>query len=271
MIYDAFTYNGEREILKLHLSILAPHVDKFIICEAKTTFSGNKKPLYFFQHQRYFREFWPKIEYYVIHENYSEAEIALAESSPNTKGAAHWKREFLQKESIKKALEANHIQDTDIVFIGDVDEIWNPSSIHLGIYRDGFKLPLRVYAYCLNNRSDEKFWGTYLGHYSDIKNKCLNHLRSDSHKLAEGAWEERNMCGWHFTSMGGLKEVKRKLDDSYTEESYNTKNVQALLPQRHRIGADYLGRNFTFKIDESNWPQYLRDNRDKFKHMLLTE
>lgn len=262
MIFDAFTYNGEKDILKLHLSILAPYVDKFIICEAKTTFSGHKKPLYFFQHQRYFREFWPKIEYYVIHENYSEAEIELAESSPNTKGAAHWKHEFLQKESIKKALEANHIQDHDAVFIGDVDEIWHPNTVFSGF--SVTKLKLNVYSYYLNNQSSEEFWGTIVGFYRNIKNECLNHLRSEPPTKSE-------LSGWHFTSMGGLKEVQRKLNDSYTEESYNTKNVQALLPQRHRIGSDYLGRNFTFKIDESNWPQYLKDNRDKFKHMLLTE
>lgn len=257
MIFDAFTYNGEKDILKLHLSILAPYVDKFIICEAKTTFSGHKKPLHFFQHQRYFREFWPKIEYYVIHENYSETEIALAESSPNTKGAAHWKHEFLQKESIKKALEANHIQDTDTVFIGDVDEIWKPAI--LGIRG---KLKLDVYAYYLNNHSSEEFYGTITYPYKYIKNECINHLRTTAQK-------DDHISGWHFTSMGGLKEVQRKLNDSYTEESYNTKNVQALLPQRHRIGSDYLGRNFTFKRDESNWPQYLKDNRDKFKHLCL--
>lgn len=261
MIYDCFTYNGEKDILKLHLSILAPYVDKFIICEAKTTFSGHKKPLYFFQHQRYFRDFWPKIEYYVIHENYSEAEISLAESSPNTEGPAHWKHEFLQKESIKKALVANHVQDTDTVFIGDVDEIWNESA--LDWCHAPFKYKMRVYGYYLNNESSEEFYGPIGAKYSQLKNECLNHLRTS-------AWKTAFYGGWHFTSMGGLKEVQRKLNDSYTEESYNTKNVQALLPQRHRIGTDYLGRNFTFKINESNWPQYLKHNRDKFKHMLLT-
>ena len=51
--------------------------------------------------------------------------------------------------------------------------------------------------------------------------------------------------------MGGLKEVKRKLNDSYTTESYNTYETQAQLPYRHRLGIDYLGRNFQFKRDES--------------------
>lgn len=256
-IIDAFTYNGESDILKLRLNILAPHVERFIICEAKTTFSGNKKPLYFFQQQRYFKKWWNKIEYCVINEDYSEEEIQQAKESPNTKGAKHWQTEFLQKESILKALKQNKVGNTDIVFIGDADEIWEPDYTHLL----GAKIRLRVYSYYLNNRSNEEFAGTYVNHYADIKDKCLNHLRSDSiHAPGYG--------GWHFTSMGGLKEVSRKLNDSYTTESYNTLNIQALLPQRHRHRLDYLGRDFKFTIDESEWPQYLKDHRKDFTQLL---
>lgn len=256
MIYDVFTFNGELDILKLRLSILYDHVDRFIILEAKTTFSGHKKPLYFSHNEDKFKTWWDKIDYHIIDEEYSPEETALAESSPNTIGAKHWKREFLQKESIKKALI--HLKDEDIVYIGDVDEIWNPKHKYSGTE----KLLLRVYAYYLNNLSSEVFWGPLIAKYSDIKGVCLNHMRSNI------SFRGETYAGWHFTSMGGFKEVQRKLNDSYTPESYNTDKVQKLLSKRLEKGEDYLGRVFTFIIDDSDWPPYLKLHRNYYSKLL---
>lgn len=257
MVIDVFSYNGEKDLLDLHLNTLTQYVDKFIVVEAKTTFSGNQKPLYFSSHEQYFQKYYPKIEYFVIDERYSQDEIIQAETSPNTLGAKHWKREFLQKESIQKALIKYKVQDEDTVFIGDVDELWQPVDPLAPM-----KLKLMVYAYYLNNRSTEEFWGTFVAKYKDIKGKCLNHLRTDPQYRTEEYY------GWHFTSMGGVNEVRRKLDDSYTKESYNTYAVQAALPQRLKEGTDYLGRDFTFQVDDRDWPTYLTRNKAKYKHLL---
>ncbi len=256
MVYDVITYNGEREILEIRLNILSPHVDRFIICEAKTTFSGNKKPLYFSLHENHFEKWWSKIDYHIIDENYTETERDLAYNSPNTQGAKHWKNEFLQKESIHKAI--THLNDNDVVYIGDVDEIWRPYNP-----KDGpVKLKLLVYAYYLNNLSNEEFWGTLVAKYGDIKGKCLNHLRSDVSLRTK-------LSGWHFTSMGGLKEVSRKLNDSYTKESYNTKQVQQMLAERVKDGTDYLGRDFIFKKDTQRWPEWLKSHKKQYEHLCL--
>lgn len=252
-IIDVFSYNGEEQLLDLRLNILKDVVDEFIVVEAPTTFSGRSKPLYFNTDK------YPNIKYHVIDENYTEEELKQAEQSPNTKGAKHWTHEFLQKESIKKAL--THLKDNDVVFIGDVDEIWEDNQVQLM----GSKLKLRVYSYYLNNRSNEEFWGTYVNTYGNIKDKCLNHLRSDT------KFRSDDMKGWHFTSMGGLEEVRRKLNDSYTQESYNTNWVQANLEKNFKEKKDYLGRSFKFEIDESEWPEYLKNNRIKYKNLLYKE
>jgi hypothetical protein len=31
---------------------------------------------------------------------------------------------------------------------------------------------------------------------------------------------------------------------------------------------DFLGRNFIYKVDESQWPEYLKENREKYLHLL---
>jgi beta-1,4-mannosyl-glycoprotein beta-1,4-N-acetylglucosaminyltransferase len=261
MIYDIFTYNGEMKTLQLHLGVLNDYVDRFIIVEANKTFTGKNKPLYLPRHEQYIREYWKKIDYYIVNEWDDVKLWEMAIQSPNTQGAEHWKREFYIKESIQKALKRFNVQDDDTLFIGDVDEIIDP---HAEYESDSpIKAKLRVYAYWLNNLSDEEFWGTLICQYGDIKNECLNHLRSDTRLYSKGDY-----LGWHFTSMGGTEEVRRKLDDSYTTESYNTQSVQQLLADRIKSNVDYLGRDFAFSNNTEKWPQFLKNNTAKFTSML---
>lgn len=255
-VIDIFTYNGELDLLKLRLEILYPYVDRFIVCESKTTFTGNRKPLYFSRDEHLLKEFWPKLDYYIIQDKFSIFEMNVAAQSPNTQGAEHWKTEFMQKECLLKALKLYKAKDEDIVYVGDVDEIWEPCD-----YLAPAKLKLRVYAYYLNNRSDEEFWGTVVAKYAYLKDKILNHVRTDS------VLNTSEYHGWHFTSMGGYEEVKRKLDDSYSAESYNTTAVNQHLREQIEYGKDYLGRNFRFSSDESDWPEFLATNRERYQHL----
>lgn len=261
MVVDVVTYNGERDLFDIRYNVLRGFVDEFIVVEFDKTFSGEHKPPQFPISQ------YPEVRHHYIGEELYEKYRELAESSPNTVGASHWTREFMQKESIKDAL--THLNDDDVVFVGDVDEIWRPSARYLAIYKGGMKLPLVVYTYYLNNRSTEIFWGTYVGYYREIKDTCLNHLRSDSYRFNPNFEEhDSNYCGWHFTSMGGAENLKKKLTDSYTQESYATPEVLAGIEYNIQHGRDFLGRDFTYKIDESAWPQYLKDNREKYQHLL---
>lgn len=264
MIYSVFTFNGESDILKLHYNILNQYVDKFIIVEANQTFTGYSKPLYYFKDQRYFKQFWGKTINYIVNDWDDEELWDMARKSPNTKGAHHWQREFYIKESIHKALRSAGVQDEDTVLIGDVDEIIDP--IITFESETPIKAKLRVYSYYLNNESDESFHGTLIAQYKDIKGKCLNHMRSDTSLYSKGPH-----LGWHFTSQGGIKELQRKLNDSYTQETYNTAEIQQNLPHNYKNRIDFLNRPFTFKVCEDNWPQYLKEHRKEYKHMLFTE
>jgi len=259
-VVDIFTFNGENAILQLHLGVMDKYVDKFIVVEANKTFTGHDKPMYFFRDERFFKPYLHKMEYYIVTQ-WDDTDLwEMAVNSPNTQGASHWKREFYIKESIQKALTLYDVKDDDTVIIGDVDEIIDPN-VHFES-ETPIKARLRVYSYFLNNRSSEEFYGSLIGQYKDIKGKCLNHMRSDK-SLYSGS----KYLGWHFTSMGGLDELKRKLDNSYTNESYYTPIVEAQLSDRYSNNSDFLGRDFTFKTDESDWPQFLKENRSRFSHL----
>lgn len=257
MVIDICTFNQEDDLWDIHYNILKDHVDQFIVIAFDESFSGQKRTITFPDAQKY-----PKARFILhtkdIYQKYAE----LAANSKNTVGAEHWKREFMQKESIKDALI--HLNDDDIVFVGDVDEIWMPklatASINSGQLKEPRKLKLRVYAYWLNNKSSEEFWGTLVSKYKWIKDECLNHARTYAKKTI-------TISGLHFTSMGGPENVKKKLTDSYTHESYATPTVLDNLAYNIDTMQDFLGRNFTYTLDESHWPQYLKDNRAKYAHL----
>src|SRR3990167_5268166 len=254
MIIDVITYNGERELFEIRYNILKDFVDEFRVIEFDQTFSGKPK-------LRLFTQNWPKVKsYYITQDIWSKYED-LAMSSPNTefgKGAEHWVREFCQKESIKDCL--TDLDENYVVFLVDCDEVWNPEQFkNLTLYP--CKVKLRVYSYYLDNLSNEGFWGTIVAQYKDIKNECLNHLRTN---LTRTAYE----LGWHFTSMGGYENVKKKLTDSYTEDSYASLEVLNNLEQNINDIHDFLGRNFSYMEDDSEWPSFIKYNKDKYKHLL---
>lgn len=252
-IIDCVTYNGEAELWDIHYNALKDFVDKFIVCEFDVTFAGETKPLYSYSLDR---TKYPKANfYYRSGDDWTEEEKLVAWNSPNTVGAAHFTREFLQKESIKKALEFYNVQDNDTIFIGDVDEIWSPNALRLV---GPFKLKLRVYTYFLNNRSSETFYGPIKAKYGAIKNLILNHVRTNAPRT-------KNYYGWHFTSMA--KDLRKKLTDSYTQESYATPEVLNNLEYNIEHNQDFLGRDFTYEINEQDWPDYLVDNREKYKEL----
>src|SRR3990167_7450421 len=233
-IIDVITYNGEWELFEIRYNILKDFVDSFIVVEFDKTFSGKSKPWRFIEDFKGYK--FKNVCYHGMEEKDYSKYKELAESSPNTKGAEHWKLEFMQKESIKDALAIHHLKDDDIVFIGDCDEIWDIGYV---VKEIPCKLKLRVYTYFLNNLSNEVFWGTLIARYGDIKNECLNHLRTNTNK-------DTNYNGWHFTS---LKDgLAKKLEDSYTKESYATPEVMANLEENIKNTKDFLGRDFTYKI-----------------------
>lgn len=257
MTYDIVTYNGEKDIWDLRYNVLKDVVDGFIVCEFDRTFSGQEKPLFL---KDIDQSLYPKAKFKTragSYESFSAEEQAAAEASPNTRGAAHWKLEFMQKESIKECLTS--LQDDDLVIVGDVDEIWD-SRIALNCITP-CKLKMRVYTYWLNNRSSEVFWGPLVAYYAQIRGQTLNHVRQE-------AWKSTFLGGWHFTSMGGIEELRRKLAASYTPDSYWTPHVEAHLEENLTNNTDFLGRAFNYWKEEGPWPQYLKDNRARYQHLM---
>lgn len=118
MIIDCFMYNGEKRILKLRLMTLYEFVDKFIVFYGQETFKGELKP---------------KLDLNFIDIKYREKiEIVYVPSTPWL--TDNWDREFFQKSYHGTSGELFESPD-NIIFFGDVDEIWNPGNLAEIIYR----------------------------------------------------------------------------------------------------------------------------------------
>ncbi len=60
-VYDCFIFNHELELLEIRLNILDKYVDKFILTEGDTTFSGNPKESIYLQNKDKFSKWEDKI------------------------------------------------------------------------------------------------------------------------------------------------------------------------------------------------------------------
>jgi hypothetical protein len=144
----------------------------------------------------------------------------------------------------------NICKDDDIIFLSDLDEIWNPK-IKFDIKDGEVYRPIQTaYPYYLNNRSNQNIgcWtGTRVGTYKTLKHYGCNHFRTErearSIPISNG--------GWHFSWTNK--------DSKYEAFKYN--DVQARF--------EIVSRERTWK-DESDLPEYIIKNKEElFKKGLM--
>lgn len=263
-VIDCFSFCGEADVFELRLNILDDYVDEFIVCEGDETTQGNPKPRYYEQQRERYAKWAHKIKYHIfspyadpLMQSFSQAYLPIPIEQH------WWHREFIQKESMRFAL--THLKDEDRVYLGDVDEIWDPM---IKLPEGRSELEQTVYTYWLNNKSTEYWTGTSVMNYRDIKHDTLDNLRAYDEKRKH-MWAPKIRSGWHFTNIGGADFVKRKIQ-SYAHAEFNTSEYLALVEQRIANNQDYLGRNFVLAKDETTLPEYLKRNRQEYAHLMLS-
>lgn len=249
-IYDCFYFFDELDLLEIRLNILDSSVDQFVLVEAKETFNGKSKPLFYEQNKDRYTKWNHKIKHYVV-EDFPNNRILLekALASPNTGNKEHWwVREFYQKESLINALD--NCSDDDLIFISDVDEIWNPDITFKITENEVYRPSQNTYPFYLNNRSDQHHdcWtGTRFGFYKKLKEKGPNHFRTER----ESPSIKIQNNGWHFSWLGKKAD---KWDDQHPDNNLRFNIV----------------KNSKTWYDDSNLPVYLKENKEKYKNYFLT-
>jgi beta-1,4-mannosyl-glycoprotein beta-1,4-N-acetylglucosaminyltransferase len=260
--YDIFTLNNELDMLEIRLNILNDYVDYFVIVEATETFSGVEKPLYYELNKDRFLKFKDKIIHYIITDtpkdfndpNCNQYYLNLGRNSDNvTMDHLCWIKEFYQKEMIKDALI--NLEDEDICYISDLDEIWN-YKLDFEIGDEIYKPMIQnCYINYLNVKTNEvwdvqtnMFTGPIVTKYKNVKNSCLNHLRT----LRKTKYSFIEDGGWHFNAIGG---IDKKISSFSGHPQYTLHYMKS--------------REFGSRVEETDLPEYLLNNKKKYKNLFL--
>lgn len=262
MIYDCFIFNNELDLLDLRLHELDSVVDKFVLVESTSTFSGKRKPLYYQQNQSRFAKFKNKIIHVVVRDmDQATPAQSLSYFQPKDfqlENLGAWSREIHQRNAIKRGLRDCNLND--IILISDVDEIPRATIVSkLKALKIVQAFEQKLYLYYYNCRAKDPWYGTRAIKYS--KNIIPESVRVDSSfkKISNG--------GWHFSYIGGVDKIKQKLS-SYSHQENNIEKFRNSEKILYNIqnGLDLFGRPYRneFCLIDSTYPSYFRRNISKF-------
>ncbi len=279
MVYDCIPFFNEIDILKLRLNILDPLVDRFVIEEARYTFSGQPKELCFEKNRELFKEFLPKIDYIVVDECRDEM-------------TTH-ERDNFQKNFLINGLK--NVADDDVIILGDADEIPDPVTLKKIIENFDpdkvYHLAQRLF-YCYLNY--EEISGRLLsitGEFPDIEGHKMwlgTKVFAKKNIPSEGIIKIREVSpsdprsirvpegGWHFGYMGSHHEtdVAKRIGDKViaaAHQEYNSEDYLKEAKDRLLIGEDMFRRNSEYRrvpIDET-FPAYLREHMDEYDYLIM--
>ena len=272
-IIDSFLFFQELDLLEIRLEYLYDKVDNFIILEACQTFTGKRKPFNFENNKYRFERYLDKILYFKIedsHDSYKSVISFLKSKDDKVHGQVadileshahypkdelHWVLDTYHRESLQIAYD-KFIEDEDIIFLSDLDEI--PAS---KIFDDTRILnsskPVvcrqHEFMYFLNYYSNSSWLGSIFSKYKYIQDLSLNELRIDSKKVREVV-EKREVKngGYHFTSVGNIAEIRKKIN-SWGHQEFNTKGIVNRLEYNIETGQDIFEREYGTKMRKVNF------------------
>lgn len=274
-IVDSFLFFQELDLLEIRLEYLYEKVDKFIILESCQTFTGQAKPFNFEANIHRFEKYLDKIIYHKIedsHDSYQSVIDYLASKNDHAhqrvlnmmeshthypKDGLHWVLDTYHRESLHLAYN-NYLDDDDILFLSDLDEI--PA---ISIFDNLNNLSLakpRVckqheFMYFLNYYNNSNWFGTIFGKFIDFKDLSLCTLRMDSKETRNIVTKQEYINGgYHFTSIGDIETIKKKIQ-SWGHQEYNTQDILDRLEYNIATGQDIFEREYgskMIKIEFSN-------------------
>jgi beta-1,4-mannosyl-glycoprotein beta-1,4-N-acetylglucosaminyltransferase len=285
MIYDCFTFFNELDLLEIRLNILDKTVDKFVLVEATKTHQGKEKPLNFNKNKKRFERFLPKIIHVIVDEY------------PEYEGKSAWILEHHQRNSIINGLK--DCKPEDVILISDVDEIPDPNKILEFKNKSGIKIfRQRMYYYYINcsnasNAGSYRWNGTVMINYKDftgpqrsrekgitmtslfhpkIIHRIYWHLWKFSHYDIKGIkirFIEDG--GWHFSYLGGVETIIKKLE-AFAHTEYNKdkyKDAKAI-EKAIENGEDIFGRGFHYRFIklDGTFPEFILKNSEKYAHLI---
>ena len=140
--------NNEIWALKLRLRYEYGFYDKILVTEARKTFSGGDKPLYFDKYRDTIADPENKITYIVLNDLPYDAGIEYKTESGILLKGNRWPAESAMRNGASATLQAMGLTQEDIVVVQDIDEIANLDSVALHVSSLGAR---HVHKFCYHD------------------------------------------------------------------------------------------------------------------------
>ncbi len=260
-VFNLIPFHNEIELLRLRLAEMGPWVDQFVIVEARTTSTGQPKPLYFEAAKDQCGPWLRKIAHVVIDAFPPEADTA-------------WAREFWQRDLAIRSLD-QLAAPQDMILLTDADEIVRREALN-GYTGGVLALKMQTCRYFLN-------YGALPtpGPVVGPDNIHAAAVCTAEHLTRYGAsytglfqsrtgpiWDAIPNAGWRFPTLGDAAAVTARFEAYAHQQS---PDMRSLAKTEARIAAIAAGQF------EAGWgalsmdalPRYIRDNAAGLKDLLL--
>jgi beta-1,4-mannosyl-glycoprotein beta-1,4-N-acetylglucosaminyltransferase len=279
MIIDVFLFNNEIDLLELRLRENWKLFDKFIIIEGNKTFQGRNK--YSLLNTRVNKKRF----------EWASKKIIRHTASLSSCPCDQWENEKIQLNFMTQVIkEYKNDHSTNLFVTGDCDEIVNKFAIR-EIIKNKTELPLVLflngYYYYLNGRAENihRFIpGNIVLKKENLEIKNLFELRRERlSKIKRYISSDNRVSGWHFSFIGGVHKIIKKMEQ-YSHSEYNNKKFK----QKNRIkkhienGTDvferkeghehFLGEKGVIEIVytpmDKTYPEYILKNLGKYNKYI---
>jgi beta-1,4-mannosyl-glycoprotein beta-1,4-N-acetylglucosaminyltransferase len=276
MNIDCFIFNDELDMLEFRLEEHSDFFDYFIIVESELSHSGLKKPLYYLENKIRYSKFNHKIIHVVSHlpevilDNLTPEEYYQILNEPvypnlndcytldslSKRGEYHWGawiREHLQRDDILIGIKQLNLNDNDIIYLSDVDEIIDGDILNVITNKQDntlnfpYNIPIdRIYCviqkffyYNLESRVYHDWDFARIFNYKSFKEignfNSIRYLRG---------YPPIGNYGWHFSFFGSTKQIMNKIK-SYSHQEFNNDEItnEENIEKRIQNSVDVLMRD----------------------------
>lgn len=266
-VYDAFLFLNELDLLELRLETLNDRVDIFILAESDYAFSGNKKPRFYDLNKDRFEKWNNKIRYVNIDlsSTFGTPELNPIDNQDTYESAMMpWDR----KSYARNILDGYFYdaESDDLIFLSNVDEIWNPEFCTEKLNFDSVTVFLQnKYCYYLNlSVPNYKTQGTKRCYYKNYPGGA--NLKNSIGTIIESG-------GWNFSLLGDASDIQYMIDSkSYIENPIpEWRSISAI---EKAINEKYIIDDYKTKLEQINidasFPDILQSQQERWiKNILI--
>ena len=292
-IFDCTTYFEEDLMMDLRFNILNEYVDKFVVCEATFSHSGNKKKINFDVNK--FTKFKDKIIHLIIDNDPAKKENLADNFSQSVLRSNSIKRIETQRNYLINGIK--DASENDYIIYSDNDEIPNLANFNFQKNKSTiiiFKQKLFYYKFNLAYPKID-WYGSKACKFKNLKTiSWLRNIKNKKYKFyrfdvlfSKYKYMKLNIVndgGWHFTNLKTPSELLNKYlnDEMHSEidlDKTNLKNIENKIKNKYinynhmadSKSSDSIKQNNEFKLTQVGFdilPKYISNNLDKYKDWI---